>query len=339
MITARLKSRRPICAAFWVTKKFMKQKWQKLHNQNQPQNSPQVPQKRNWRSGLNTAVFATLTAAAALRAWQRKRRTIRIPDSLIVVTGASQGIGKETAILMAGQGGRVILLARSTAKLNELVDYIRSVGGTARAYAVDLADPAAVEAVAQRILRENGVPDIVIHNAGAGRWLAVDETTPAEAQAMLAVPYLAAFNLTHFLLPHMLYRNKGHFVIVNSPVSFMVWPGATGYAAARWALRGFAEGLRGDVRGSKINVTVVTAGETSSNYFVNNPGAAERLPKISRFIPTLTPRQVAKEILYSVQFNVDEITMPFALKLILGFQRFFPKTVTWLVRITGWKRS
>lgn len=239
---------------------------------------------------------------------------------------------------MAGHGGRVILLARSADKLNERVEYIRSRGGTARAYAVDLGDPAAVEAIVQRILRENGVPDIVVHNAGAGRWLAVDETTPAEAQAMMAVPYFAAFNLTHFLLPHMLKRNKGHFVIVNSPASYMAWPGATGYAAARWALRGFAEGLRGDLRGSRLNVTLITAGETSSNYFINNPGTAERVPKISRIFPILTPKQVAKEILHGVQYNVDEIIVPFSLKAVIGFQRLFPKTVGWLVRITGWKR-
>lgn len=273
-----------------------------------------------------------------IRAARRRWRTVYINESLVLITGASQGIGAETAALMAGHGGRVILLARSQDKLNERVDYIRSRGGTARAYAVDLSDPAAVEAIAQRILRENGVPDIVVHNAGAGRWLAVDETTPAEAQTMMDVPYFAAFNLTHFLLPHMLNRNKGHFVIVNSPVSYMAWPGATGYAAARYALRGFAEGLRGDLRGSRLNVTVVTAGETSSNYFANNAGTAERVPQISRLFPVLTPKQVAKEILYGVQYNVDEIIVPFSLKMVIGLQRFFPRTAAWLVRTSGWKR-
>lgn len=105
---------------------------------------------------------------------------------------------------MAKAGGRVALLARRKEALDQVAAEITSAGGQAWTYSVDLADADAVAAVAKQITEELGTPDIIINNAGAGRWLFVDETSPAEAVQMMAVPYFAAFNVTHAFLPAIL---------------------------------------------------------------------------------------------------------------------------------------
>jgi len=87
---------------------------------------------------------------------------------------------------------------------------------------------------------------------------------------MMAMPYFAAFYITRALLPAMLRRGSGHLVYVNSPASLVAWPGAAAYTAARWALRGFAEALRADLRGTRLRVSSVIPGKVSSSYFAHN---------------------------------------------------------------------
>src|SRR5688572_16096351 len=143
-----------------------------------------------------------------------------------LVTGASSGIGAATAQELARAGARVILVARRAEQLRQVAS---SIGGAASFYPTDLRDATAVTSLFDRVTSEIGTPDIIVNNVGAGRWKFVEETTPAEAVDMMAVPYFAAFNVTHAFLPGMLRRNTGHFVNVSSVGSRFVWPGATAY--------------------------------------------------------------------------------------------------------------
>lgn len=256
----------------------------------------------------------------------------------MLITGASQGIGAATARLFAQQGARVVLLARSADKLAALVEEIRAAGGSAEFHAIDLSEPEATRAMGAEIIERYGPPDIVFHNAGAGRWKAVDETTAAEAQTMMNVPYFAAFNLTAALLPAMLERNSGHFIIINSPAGFVNWPGSTGYASARYAMAGFAQGLRGDLRGTNLHVTKVVVGETSSNYWKNNSGAQDRMPTITKLVGVMTPEQVAKTVLKAARTRRRMIVDPFMLKVVFFLNRLTPGIVERVVHATGWKR-
>jgi short-subunit dehydrogenase len=112
------------------------------------------------------------------------------------------------------------------------------------------------------------------HNAGAGRWLSVDETPEGEGAAMMAVPYLAAFELTRALAPAMVARGNGQMVYMTSVSAFLHVPGSSGYSAARWAVRALAGLVRADLRGTGIGVTLLAPAEVDSPHFDHNPGEA-----------------------------------------------------------------
>ena len=263
---------------------------------------------------------------------------MNVSERTIVVTGASRGIGQAAAWALARAGGRVALLARSS-DVERIAAEIVSQGGKARGYAVDLTDPLAVERTAQQVTRDLGAPDIVVNNAGAGRWLYVEETPPEEAAAMMASPYFAAFYVTRTFLPAMLARNQGYIVNVNSPAAWLPWPGATGYMAARWALRGFTAALRADLHDTGIQVLQIVPGKVSSTYFKHNPQSEERIPRITSWIPTLTPEQVAAALVRGIERDRREIVLPAMLRLVMLAHTLAPSVVDRLMFRTGARRA
>lgn len=258
---------------------------------------------------------------------------MKINGKLAVVTGASRGIGAATAILLAEKGAQVILVARSKSDLLHVATRIRRAGGIAHIVASDLADATSTRNAAQGILQNHGVPDLLVNNAGAGRWLFAEETPEGEEDVMIALPYLAAFRLCRAFLPGMLSRRSGMILNVNSPASLIPWSGATGYAASRWALRGFTEALRADLHGTGMRVCEVMLGETSSNYFEANPGSYLRLPKLAKFLPLLTPEEAAWYIVKAVRQNRSTYTAPF----LLAVNRFFLGLMPGLFKRISWK--
>ena len=110
----------------------------------------------------------------------------------------------------------MVLLARSEQALDQVAAEIASAGGTAWTYTVDLTDPEAIATVGAQISHQLGTPDILINNAGVGRWRFTDETSPVEAVDCMTVPYFAAFNMVHAFLPAMLRRRSGHIVNMSS---------------------------------------------------------------------------------------------------------------------------
>jgi short-subunit dehydrogenase len=249
-------------------------------------------------------------------------------SSLVLVTGASSGIGAATARRFGASGARVLLLARNKERLDDMASAIRREGGTARPYPVDLSDADAIAELCARIEREAGTPNILINNAGAGRWLSVIETAPEEALAMIAVPYLAAFNITRAFLPKMLARRSGAIACVTSPASYVVWPNAAAYTAARHALAGFTESLRADVRGTGLSVTLVVLGIVESPYWKHNPGSRERAPVMNPMIvPPLSPEQAAEAIFAGVEGGKRMVVKPAILRTLFLLNALAPRLV------------
>lgn len=226
------------------------------------------------------------------------------------------------------------LVARRREALEEVASEI---GHEARVEAADLSELEEVEALAGRLLADGVVPDVLVNNAGAGRWLAVDETPPGEAAQMMTLPYIAAFELTRALAPAMIARGSGRVVCMTSVAAWTYIPGAAGYGVARWAMRAFASQLREDLRGTGVGVTLIAPSEVDSPYFENNPGSRERIPRAGVLLGgALTPEVVARATADAVERGRDQVIVPRRAEVIV---KLTPKPVfDLLVRRSGWRR-
>ena len=250
---------------------------------------------------------------------------MKIKGRCALITGASSGIGAATAQSLAARGASVILVARNRDRLDAVAARIRAAGGHAATYVADLADSSQVSRLARLVEEDHGVPDILINNAGAGRWLPIVDTTADELTAMLAVPFLAAFNLTRELLPGMRRRGTGHIVNVASIGAFLVWPNAAGYISARWAIRGFNEALRADVYGSGIGVSLVAFAQVSSSFWKHNPGSWERLPAAAHRLRLLTPEDAALAIAEAIEREKRLVLRPRMIYALRVMHALFPR--------------
>lgn len=255
---------------------------------------------------------------------------------LTVVTGASSGIGEAIARRLAREGHRLILVARSADKLEALATSLPR----ATALPVDLGDPEASAKACELILAEHGTPDILINNAGAGKFQRIEETSLQEAHAQMALPYFAAFHMTRGLIEPMLTRGSGTIFQINSPVAQIAWPGAVGYAAARYAVRGFTEALRQDLHGTGIKVGSLTPTRVHSNYFEANPGSEERVPRVEFLVGTMTPDQVAEATAKALACRANKDShAPWRWGLVQPLARAVPGPFLALFRATGFSRG
>jgi short-subunit dehydrogenase len=264
---------------------------------------------------------------------------MKIENKRVLVTGASSGIGAAIAKAMSRAGAeRVLLLARGEPGLREVAAEIEAAGGRAGIYPVDLSDPAEVRAVAGRIAAEAGTPDILINNAGSGRWRFLSEAGVEEIAESMALPYFAAAWLTQAFLPAMQERGSGHILNISSVASRLAWPGATAYIAACRAMRGFSDALRADLDRTAIRVTHYESGPVDTPYWSNNPGSRERVPGVARLlVPVLTEAQVARAVVAGITRDRRFIVVPAMLRLVYLLHLVFPWLVQWLMTRTGYR--
>jgi short-subunit dehydrogenase len=259
-------------------------------------------------------------------------------DKIIIISGASSGIGAATANEFARLGARVVLLARNKSRLIKISEEITRNGGKADYFSVDIGDYKAVERIAEEIKKSIGIPDVIINNAGGGKWRFIEETEYQEAIDMITVPYLGAFFITKAFLPELLRRNAGHIVNVTSIAAVIPYSGATGYIASRKAMIGFHEALTADLHGTKIKTSVVYFAKVESSYWEHNPGSEERLPLVQKLIPVLSTEQAAQAIVDGVLKGKKKITAPAMIKIIELLTYFFPFVTRLIMNKTGYKR-
>ena len=252
-----------------------------------------------------------------------------------VVTGASSGIGAATARLLSATGWRVVLVARRAQRLRKLANDIEAAGGEARVEALDAADGVAMEAMADRVRSQWPSPSLVVNSAGAGVWRFLEETAPAQIVEMMGAPYLAAANVSRAFMADMLAAGRGRYIHIGSPASLMPWPGATAYAASRWALRGLHEALCMDLAGTGVTSSMIYFGEVSSEYFEANPDSRQHIPAIGGWVPLSTPERCAEVVLGVVRRPRRVIFHPFALRLMWWSARIAPAPTRWLITRTG----
>lgn len=263
---------------------------------------------------------------------------MNLQDKIILITGASSGIGKATAILLAKQGAHIILQARSIDKLKSVTKEIATLGGKSSFYSTDLINPVAVEEAADQMINEVGLPDIIINSAGAGEWLSLKEASLLHFKETIDSPYLATAYTCKVFYDRMQQRAHGHFIVINSAASYFSFPGVTGYAAARWAMLGFSKALQADLYKSDFKVSLIAFGKVDSPYFSTNPISEDRIPKISDFlVPVMSVDETAKVIMKVIKSGKKTTIRPIMMNILVKMYPFFPRMFSYLMRKTGYQ--
>ena len=260
-----------------------------------------------------------------------------INNKLILITGGSSGIGKAAAKELHRQGATIILQARNHKKLVNAAEEISPSGDRITCYSTNLTDEKAVALSAKRIIKNEGLPDVVINSAGAGEWLSFKEASLSHYKDTMGSPYLATALTCKVFFDKMQERGTGHFIIINSAAAYFSFPGATGYTPARWAMLGFVKSLQADLYDTNFKVSMIALGKVDSPYFQNNPISEERIPKIANWlVPTMTEEAAGKVIAKNVRTKKATVIKPFNMALFVFLNRLFPGIFRWLMRSTGY---
>lgn len=258
---------------------------------------------------------------------------------IVLITGASSGIGAETAKKIASLKAKVLLLARDENRLINVLETIRNNKGDAEIFPIDVGDFKAVAALAKRIISGIGVPDIIFNNAGGGKWRFIEETEYQDAIEMIKAPYFGAFFITKAFMPELLKRNSGHIVNMTSFAAMTPFSGAVSYIASRKAMVGFHEALTADLYGTGIKTSLAYFAKVQSSFWEHNPGSEERLPLAQKYIPIITPEKAANVIVDGILKGKKEITAPVMIKVILFLKYLNPFVTRYILDKTGYKRK
>ena len=259
-------------------------------------------------------------------------------SKLILITGASSGIGAEMAKQFAQQGHTLLLLARNAHHLEQVCTEIKQHGGQAFYYVIDVGEYDQVETVTTAIKQQHGTPDVLINNAGGGLWRFIEETSYEEILNNIKAPYLAAAYMTKAFMPEMLQRNSGHIVNMTSMAAKMPFSGATTYVASRKAMIGLHEALTMDLHNTNITCSLSYFAKVESSFWHNNPGSEERLPLAQKLIPIISTETAAKAVVTGVAKRKRDITAPFMIRILLFLNWLTPPITKIIMHATGYKR-
>lgn len=254
-----------------------------------------------------------------------------IDGKLAVVTGAASGIGRGTALALAKRGARLAISDLDRAGLAETAARAEALGAKVTTYLVDVADRDAVYAFAQEIEAAHGGADIVINNAGVAQIARVDELTYEDFEWVMNIDFWGMVYGTKAFLPQLQAKGGGHIVNVSSLFGLVSVPSQAAYNSAKFAIRGFTDALRHEMKGTDIKVSCVHPGGIKTNIvrnarFLQSTQSTVREEAVSGFekIARTTPERAGEIIVDGIARNRIRILIGIDAKIIDWMQRLMP---------------
>ncbi len=224
----------------------------------------------------------------------------KLAGAICLVTGASSGIGRATALELAREGCELIVSSNEEEALEELA---RTIGATA--LHSDLSQPGAADELARSALAARGHVDVLVNAAGIGLYGAIAEVEPNEIERVLTVNVSAPIQLTRALLPGMLERRQGHIVNIGSIISHVGRKNEAVYAASKGALALFSESLRYELYGSGVGASLVSPAVVDTRFFERRG-----VPYDRRRPAPIDAERVAKAVVKAIRRDRAEIVLP-----------------------------
>ena len=220
-----------------------------------------------------------------------------LKDKLVLVTGATAGIGEASARRLASEGARVALWARREDRLRALADELDGLIGV-----VDVRERDQIDLALKKLIAEAGVPHILINNAGLGAGFAkFHEGNPDDWDLNIDTNFKGAAYVARAVIPHMVAEGRGHIVNIGSTAAHTVAPRGHIYAATKHAVRALSEGMNIDLAGTPVKVSLVDPGYTKTEFgVVRFLGDVDRAMETYQGFQPLSAEDIADAISYIV---------------------------------------
>ena len=239
-------------------------------------------------------------------------------NDVVLVTGASQGIGRGVALAFAREGARLVLAARSADRLSQVQKEIHDLGAEAVAVPTDVTSPAAVETLVTTAMDRFGRIDVLVNNAGIGRVGAVEsETFEDDVHHTLQASLFGMIHVTQRVLPILREQGSGAIVNMSSVMGRKAFARFGSYAIVMHAVSAFSDALRQELAGSNVQVSVIHPALTATDLLRDADEA--QMPGPFRHMTPLSPDDVGRSVVTAVRRNRPRVVLPrMANMLLLG---------------------
>ena len=258
----------------------------------------------------------------------------KLRGAVVLITGASAGIGRAAALAFAQEGARLLLAARRRDRLEEVAATARALGGEALVAETDVADRRQVHAAVDKAVSAFGRLDILINNAGIGYLGMLEDMPIEEIETLWAVNMMGTIYATQAAIPLMRKQGRGHIINVASVAGKRGGPGNSIYCATKFAMVGMSEALRVELRGSGIEVSVICPVSTATEFFEVSSARSKRdhMPigpiqtaeKVARAIVRCARKPRPEVIVYPparILVLINALSPRLADLILLGFRR------------------
>jgi short-subunit dehydrogenase len=248
---------------------------------------------------------------------------LNLEDKVVLVTGSSGGLGAQICYEAAKEGAIVVACARRESLINEVKEECQRLSGRkAYAFLVDVSDPDSVDELYERVMQEIGRVDILVNNAGFGIFEDFLSFDLAKAYDMFEVNVLGMMVLTQKFAIDMAERRHGHIINIASMAGKMATAKSTIYSATKFAVLGFSNALRLELKPLGVAVTTVNPGPIATDFFDKADPSGSYLEKVSQLV--LEPEKLAKTIVRSMKYPKREVNRPVLLEIAAKFYTLFP---------------
>jgi short-subunit dehydrogenase len=246
-----------------------------------------------------------------------------------ILTGASGGIGRATALALSKEGVRLVLASRNAPALNDQVELLKKVGSDAIAIPTDVTKPDERQRLIDGTVKAFRGFDLLINNAGVGSWGHFSSSTPEIMRMVMEVNFFGPIELTRLALPHLVDGHQPAVVNVASMCGRKGIPAWPEYSASKFALVGMSEAWRAEFARFDVDVITIVPGMTDSG-FQNNWLRAEGKASL-KFEEGMKPEEVAEGIVSALVKNRTEVVLGSEARRLLLFNRYFPRLTNWLI--------
>lgn len=243
-----------------------------------------------------------------------------LKGKVVVITGASSGIGALAARYLSEKGAIPILMARSGDRLESIGVQL---SGSYKLIAMDVTSTEQVQDAMNQVIEQYGRIDVLLNNAGYGKFESILDMDVDEFDEMMNVNYLGTVRCTKAVLPYMLQRGEGHIVNVASMAAKIGTAQSTSYTATKHAVYGFSNSLRQELRGTGITVSTVNPGPIDTPFFELADPTGKYVANINWFI--MKPELVARKMVRLIERKQEEINLPRLAAFGMRFYQLFPR--------------